>query len=292
MVWTRWIGRRRLVLPLLPPLVAPFIAPLARFIAPLARASRALGFMALFVAGVGVAAAVGAAWERAHTPSHAELRAALPPGEYHDGDPLPAAHPLMRAALASPGLDLRGACVWGRPGRQPYRGNVVEALQASGLPVAVRAQLAARAAVGARSGRLVIANDAIREEGGEQRTFASTGFAMTYGRTLCLETRVNFPAGHTEPADLYELQDDRGRRYSMMIPDVCGNVSIIGRAPRDSSVSFPRDDLPPHLKVRTRGGDPGDPAHTVPEPGTLACVLAALLAWGVVARWRAGRRGT
>jgi hypothetical protein len=225
--------------------------------------------------GGGVAAMAGAAWERAHGPTAAAQREALPPGEYHDGDPLPPVHPLVQpAARARSPLDLRGACVWGRPGRNPYRGSVAEALRAAGLPVAVQAALVAKVAARQRDGRLRIANDGIHEEAGA-RVFAARGFAMTYGHTLCLETRVNFAPGHSEPADLYEASDTTGRRYSMMLPDVCGNVSLISEG---------GGTLPPQLRLRTAvDGDPGQ-TRTVPAPGTLALVLAGLLALARLSR--------
>ncbi|MBL8308416.1 MAG: hypothetical protein JNM33_17110 [Rubrivivax sp.] len=262
---------------------------LAVALRPLARAAGLLGLIGL---GASVGAAVGSAWERAHAPTPAEVRAVLPPGEYHDGDPLPAAHPLAQpAAVAAAPLDLRGACVWGRPGRNPYRGSVSEALRSAKLPAAAQAQIVAKVAAKRPDGRLVIANDGIREEG-STRVFAASGFAMTYGRTLCLETRVNFPAGHSEAADLYEAQDERGRRVSVMVPDVCGNVSVIGGSSSSSEELRLRGlggAMPSQLKLTTLvGGGEDDPAHAVPAPGTLACVLAGLLAWAGV-RWR--RRG-
>jgi hypothetical protein len=44
---------------------------------------------------------------------------------------------------------------------------------------------------------------------------------------------------------------------------------------------------PPQLRLSTLegGGDPGTP-RAVPLPGTLACVVAALLGWAVAARRR------
>jgi hypothetical protein len=113
---------------------------------------------------------------------------------------------------------------------------------------------------------------------------------MTYGRTLCLETRVNFAAGHSEPADLYEALDERGRRFSVMVPDVCGNVSIISESSSSSEQLRRRSfggGLPSQLKLTTLvGGGEGDPGHAVPAPSTLVCVLSALLGWAGLAWWR------
>lgn len=252
-----------------------------RWVARLQPWARGLALAGLVGLGASVGAAVGSVWERTHAPTAMELRAALPSGEYHDGDPLPAAHPLAQpAAVAASPLDLRGACVWGRPGRNPYRGSVAEALATARLPAAVQAQILAKVAAKQRDGRLRIANDGIHDEAGT-RVFAASGFAMTYGRTMCLGTRVNFPAGHSEPADLYEASDERGRRYAVMVPDVCGNVSIISESSSssDSLRRQPFGGLPPQLKLTTLVGGGDDPGHSVPEPGTLACVLAALAGW-------------
>lgn len=250
----------------------------------------ALGVLALLGVGASVGAAVGSAWQQAQAPTLAEQRAGLPAGEYHDGDPLPSAHPLAQpAAVAAAPLDLRGACIWGRPGRDPYRGSAEEAMRSAQLPAAVQAELVAKIQAGRRDGRLLIGNDGMRDESGALR-FAATGFAMTYGRTLCLETRVNFRAGHTEPADLYQVQDPHGRRYAVMVPEVCGNVSFIQEAALSADevrqVGFVGA-LPPQLKLATLvGGGHDDPGRDLPLPSTLACVLAALLGWAGVAWWR------
>jgi hypothetical protein len=260
---------------------------------PLLRAAAALAMASL---AVGVGATVGAAWQQAHAPTLAEQRAALPPGEYHDGDPLPPAHPLRpglgmaaSAAAAATPLDLRGACVWGRPGRDPYRGSVAEALRTARLPQGVQDALLAKVAAHAVDDRLTIGNGGI-SAALSGRVFAAHGFAMTYGRTLCLETRVNFSAGHTEAADLYETRDARGRLYSVMVPQVCGNVSFIAaqtKGRKTETLSAADGDLPSQLRLLSAvAGGEFDGARSVPEPGTLACLGAALLAWALAAAAR------
>jgi hypothetical protein len=237
-------------------------------------------------------ATVGAALERANTPSATVQRQTLPPGEYHDGDPLPAAHALLDGRQPAP-LDLRASCVWGRPGRQPFQGTAAEVLRSARLPAEVQAALLAQLAAGRPSGRVVIGNDGIHDAAGGRR-FDARGFAMSYGRTLCLETRVNFVPGHTEPADLYEAQDRTGRRYWMMIPEVCGNVSLIGETRRGASgeLAFdaPGAGLPDQLRLgpRPKAGDPTGP-HRVPLPGSAALAALALAAAGL-AGWRGARR--
>jgi hypothetical protein len=131
------------------------------------------------------------------------------------------------AAAASAGLSLRHGCVWGQPGRNPYRGSTEQALQAAGLPPEVVQEVAALRQAGRRSGRLEIRTGAIRSLD-DGRQFNPRSVALSFGQTMCLNSRVNFVAGHTELADLYEVRDARGRRHAVMVPDVCGNVSVLG----------------------------------------------------------------
>jgi hypothetical protein len=170
---------------------------------------------------------------------------AAAPGESHDGLPLrdrqpPIGGDLLRVrADASPELlpsaetvlTLRQGCAWGQPGRQPYRGTTEQALTAAGLPPDVVQQIAAQRQAGQKTGRLEISRNAIRQVDGP-RSFNPRSMAMSFGLTLCLHSRVNFAPGHVEPADLYEARDASGRLYSVMVPDVCGNVTVLGaRAP-------------------------------------------------------------
>ncbi|MBI5716720.1 MAG: hypothetical protein HZC37_03425 [Burkholderiales bacterium] len=244
----------------------------------------------------------------ADVPVGARLFAA---GEAFDGEALPLAHPLLvPASLQVPAnaggeapsprlaaLTLRRFCAWGRPGRMPYRGTVDEALRAAQLPAGVRAQIGAAIAAGRPHDRLSIGNDAIRALSGT-RTFEADGFAMTYGRTLCLGTRVNFRPGHVEPASLYEAFDDSGRRYSVMVPDTCGNVSVLkARGERGLprlagggtrlAAADPLDPGPadPRVMHAVLSGKPNE----VPTPGTLALAGVALAAAVFAARPKPNR---
>lgn len=271
------------------------------------RRSALRGLVPLLLAGVAVLAAQ---WGAANAPvADVPVGARhFAPGEAFDGEALPAEHPLLvpaslQAAIGTDGdapsenargLTLRRFCAWGRPGRMPYRGSVEEALRAAQVPKAVRDQIGAAIAAGRPHDRLTVANDAIRTASGTQ-TFDADGFAMTYGRTLCLGTRVNFRAGHTEAASLYEAFDQNGRRYSVMVPDVCGNVSVL----RSRGELAQRSAGQPHTTLTGLDPlDPGDPGqrvmhavlsgkpNEVPTPGTLGLSLAGLLA-----AFFAGRRG-
>lgn len=220
----------------------------------------------------------------------------VPAGESYYGSPLRDAHPLQvrfdevlvktPPGQAVPGLVLRQHCAWGKPGGNPYKGTALEALQAAGLPADVVAALAEQIQRGAVTERLTIANDGIR---GHQsgRVFSPSGMAMTYGRTLCLGTRVNFAAGHTEPASLFEATDAQGRLHTVMVPDVCGNVTMISqgtvRADKTALTGGSANltwlvDLPETGRgiASSTGG-----VNSVPEPGTLWGVGMGLviLAW-------------
>jgi hypothetical protein len=230
------------------------------------------------------------------------------PGEAFDGEELPTEHPLrVPASLQVPveaegatstrpsGLALRRFCAWGRPGRMPYRGTVEEALAAAQLPQSVRAQIIAAVAAGRPHDRLVVANDGIRAVSGT-RVFDAEGFAMTYGRTLCLGTRVNFKQGHLEPASLYEAFDAEGHRYSVMVPDVCGNVSVLRprserglRSAGEHGTPLQGLDLldPGSLADRTMHATLSGKPNEVPTPGTLVLSLLALAALSIVSRSRA-----
>ncbi len=229
-------------------------------------------------------------------------------GESYDGDPLPAAHPLQAShaslrqtsisAIAGPAvplspLALRRGCAWGKPGGNPYRGTVEQALVSAALPAEVVQAIAARVHAGEPVDQLEITNQGIRAQG-SGRVFSTHNIAMTYGMTLCLGTRVNFKPGHLERAALYEASDKVGRLYAVMVPAVCGNVSVLGeQAGARDRMALAGGAAAPDLAIRWMPAvlDPNERAHasgagragfqSVPEPGTLGCVLAglALMGW-------------
>ncbi len=200
------------------------------------------------------------------------------------------------AAAPSSTLALRYGCVWGQPGRSPYRGTIEQALRSAALPDEVVQAVAAKVRSGQAVDKLVIRNDGVHAVA-SGRVFSAQNIAMTYGKTLCLNTRVNFVAGHSEPAALYEATTANGRVLAVMVPEVCGNVSVLGQsdlALRSGVLSArgAADDpaamrwMPAVLEGPGTAGtsSAGGYAQAVPEPGTLACVLAAL-AWLGGLRW-------
>ncbi|MDE2367478.1 MAG: hypothetical protein KGN16_00785 [Burkholderiales bacterium] len=248
------------------------------------------------------------------TSGHGAL--AFVPGASDYGRPLPRRHPLRAGAeraIAAANVDLPGAplralalrhsCAWARPGTNPYRGTVEQALYTAALAPEVVHAIAAQVRAGQPVDRLEIDNGGIRGER-SGRQFDQHRIAMTYAMTMCVGTRVNFVPGHHEQASLYEASDKAGNKVSVMIPDVCGNVSVLGerlrrrpgvRAPGAALVSadvgtedVEYDTLPAVLDwdVTARALAAAGHGNEAPEPGTLACALAAL---AILAALSAGR---
>ena len=163
-------------------------------------------------------------------------------GTHLDGERLPPAHPLhtlLPAGAVEDGpqgynesdgrpLRVRRHCAWGLPGRNPYRGSPEQALRTATLSATVVRLISTDIRAGRRVDRVLITNDGIRAQR-SGREFDPVRVAMTYGMTLCVDTRVNFSPGHREGGDLYEAMDDDGRMYAVMVPDVCGNISVLGQ---------------------------------------------------------------
>jgi hypothetical protein len=275
------------------------------------------GLLLPLLALSGLAAAMGAvAWQAGLlAPPAARLYAR---GEFHDGEPLPKAHPLSRhhaharlqaaadaASAARPvplanTLTLRYGCVWGQPGRSPYRGSVEQALRTAALPEELVQAVAAQIRSGRPTDWLEISNAGVRALG-TGRTFSAQNIALTYGATLCLSSRVNFAEGHVEPAALYEATTARGQVVAVMVPPVCGNVSVLGQTadgPQDSLNALGVGDNPHALRwmpaiLEGRNTSQADKlsehAHDVPEPTTLACALAALTGLWLLRWWQRRR---
>jgi len=201
----------------------------------------------------------------------AEMTVALPVpvGESFDGYVLPDGDD--RVARNPTDLTLRRICAWGVPGRSPYQGTVTQALAAAGLPEEVVGKIDAMVEHHIVSDRVEIRKDSIQTASGKRR-FGTTLVAMGFGTTLCFGTRVNFQPGHVEMANLYDATDAKGTNFAVMVPHVCGNVSVLAERGE-----------------RTDGGG-GNGGSTVPEPGTLVLLVVGLIVMAVRARGVRRRR--
>lgn len=181
-------------------------------------------------------------------------------------------------------LEMRRNCAWGVPGRNPYRGTVEQALLHARLPADVVTEVARRVAAGERSDRVEITRAGIRPTRLD-RDFDPQQMAMSFGRTMCLNTRVNFAPGHHEGADLYEVADSAGRRHAVMVPDVCGNVTVLGeRGEKRRALAAGAAADGQWWLLAT--GAWSDEEHAVPEPAGWAGVLLALAMLGATRRRR------
>jgi len=272
-------------------------------------AALALGFAVAAAGAWGVKAMLDR--RAAHVPSVAAAPS-VSYGESFDGLEVPAGD--SRVTANRSGLQLRQNCAWGVPGRRPYRGTVAQALEAARLPEEVVRKIDVMVSLGLVSDQVAISRESIQAVR-TQRRFDPTIVAMGFADTLCFATRVNFQPGHVEFADLYEATDGKGNSFAVMVPYVCGNVSVLAaRAERDDvatafmkvpgGTTVGRSDLPRQGTRRgssfPRSSVPGSatPAQatvqSVPEPGTLASIGAALAAAAIarsIRRRRAdGRR--
>ena len=267
---------------------------------------RVLRAWPLLLAGIATAAIVSQSLPGTSSAAR-DARNTLPLkfGEHHDGVDITPDHPLLKAAqdpVSSAGvqrLSLKQGCAWGLPGRNPYRGSVEQALVTAKLPPEVIQRISHKVSSGQLDDRLEITNAGIRAERDDQREFEARNVAMTYGNTLCVNTRVNFKRGHVERASLYEAADKQGNLYSVMVPDVCGNVSVLGARMERKRKRIPLPVLaetlhgaPALMRMVSGAQDEALQLNTVPEPDSLALALGALAVMAGVAtrRHRRARR--
>ncbi len=271
---------------------------------------------ATLLAGMGLAASAVLLVAQADAGWPSGVQRSVAVGESDDGEALPAAelaHPAESSQWAHPAgaaapdadhptpLALRQGCAWGKPGRNPYQGTVEQALIAARLPAGLVGPLADKIHRRDSTDRVLISSTAMRTVR-SQREFSPKGFAMAFGHTMCRQSRVNFAPGHVEQADFYEVADAAGHKVAVLVPDVCGNVSVLSAGAERGPVRRLLARPVALVQGAFGGGDAADSpalafavggagrANTVPEPGTLGCVIAVLAAWLAVKRLRRRRR--
>lgn len=158
-------------------------------------------------------------------PANAGLREPAPAETANAATPVSGHRPEKPAPQVA-GLSLRIGCAWGEPGRNPYRGTPEQVLAALRLPPGLVQVAAQRIRAGDRTDRATITSSGIRRHNADVE-YDAQRLALSFGRSLCLDSRVNFPPGHREEADLYEVATEDGRQVTVLVPDVCGNVSVL-----------------------------------------------------------------
>ncbi len=225
----------------------------------------------------------------------------LAPGQHFEGDPVPGVQAAVwtpdapAAAPQDQPLALRQHCIWGQPGRTPYTGTPEQALTAGRVPAELVPALARRIRNREVSDRVEIRREGLRTVA-DGREFSPRGLTLSFGLSMCLDSRVNFAPGHAEPADFYEVRDAQGRAHRVIVPDVCGNVSVLSA---DGARSLAGRWVAGAASALLDGlGEDGsaaqdlqaghalalDTARLVPAPGTLGCVVAGLVALAFTVR--------
>ena len=160
-------------------------------------------------------------------------------------------------------LRIRYGCRWGKPGSHPFTGDVYSALRVLGVDHLSAIAIAERIKSRDADDVAVFSNAGVRDS---HHTYLPS-YDMAFGNSICFGTRTNFKEGHYELAPVY-----RHGPYTIAVPDVCGNVTRLGR--RD--VVLMEDTL-----SRSQGlAEPvykfSESVHELPEPATLPLILAGL----------------
>ena len=150
------------------------------------------------------------------------------------------------AALAV-ATTLQPSCSWDRPGVNPYRGNVRDALERyTDIPEADRIALKHRIQDGQADEQVQITRDAIRG----QRAYNPAIHDMHFGAaSVCHDvTRSKWDAAHVEPGAVYCVKE-----HCILVPKICGNISRISRLPAPPA----KDHQAAQLSAPLLDDDPG-----------------------------------
>jgi len=130
--------------------------------------------------------------------------------------------PFALAALAV-ATAIQPSCSWDRPGVNPYRGNVRDALERyTDIPDADRIALKHRIQDGQADEQVQITRDAIRGKYEYNPAIHDMHFGAA---SICHDvTRSKWDAARVEPGAVYCVKD-----HCILVPKICGNISRISR---------------------------------------------------------------
>lgn len=175
---------------------------------------------------------------------------------------------MMRIALLL--LAVTGAahaqdvCDWNKPGTNRYTGEVPAAVEHyTDIPPDVRARLRWRMSNLKYDEVVVIRRDAI--EGGAE--YAPEIRDMHFGSRTRTCSKVNRDKWHPMAVEMGLVYCESS--HCILVPTVCGNVARITRIEKPAPVELAEREIPIPEEEQV---------HTVPEPGTLALVVLALMA--------------
>ena len=156
------------------------------------------------------------------------------------------------------------ACDWSYPGENKFRGDKLRAVDRyTDIPEAARDQIKAKIKAREPDDIAEIERDTIIGRRGLYSNMRDMYFGAA---TLCSTvTRPTWPTGLIERAPIYTATY-AGIKYSVMIPDICGNVSRVDWAPTNGATQAPIVSRPTAPAV-----------HAVPEPATALLVIPAMI---------------
>lgn len=172
--------------------------------------------------------------------------------------------------VASTSVSPASTCTWDRPGAEPFRGDVVAAVDHfNAIPAPIRDVLKQRMALHAYDEVVTIRRDAIL---GSAR-YAPEIYGMHFGAAgaVCGQvTRANWDRGAAELALVY---CESG--HCVMVPTVCNNVAYIKRLAEPTGLPS--------------GPTPPAPPPPIPEPSVWALMVAGLALLAYRSARRIGR---
>jgi hypothetical protein len=132
---------------------------------------------------------------------------------------------VLLAAATAAAILAQPECSWNRPGADPYRGTVADAINRyRDIHVNDRRALIARVATGQPDDEVAITRDAISGKYGYGSEIRDMYFGATQPRLCRSVDRRRWTPTRSEPGAVYCVKEQ-----CVLIPRICGNVSRIER---------------------------------------------------------------